>query len=66
MLIGGGETSGAVLQALGITTFKVGSSIAPGVPALVPVYEKKPVFFLKSGNFGQEDFFVKALEDVYV
>lgn len=66
LVIGGGETSGAVLQALGITTFKVGNSIAPGVPALVPVYEKKPVFFLKSGNFGQEDFFVKALEDVYV
>lgn len=65
-MIGGGESSGAVLQVLGMTTFKVESSMAPGVPALVPVYEKKPVFFLESGNFGQEDFFVRALKDVYV
>ncbi len=45
-----------------MTTFKVESSMAPGVP----VYEKKHVFFLKSGNIGQEDFFVRALEDIYV
>lgn len=66
LIIAGGETSGAVLKKLGYSDFVVGSSIAPGVPSLFPKDKKIPVFILKSGNFGQLDFFERALGDVYV
>lgn len=57
----GGETSGAVTRALGYDSFWIGKSIAPGVPVLIPVDDPNIRLVLKSGNFGQEDFFGKAL-----
>jgi 3-dehydrotetronate 4-kinase len=59
-LIAGGETSGAVVAALGITTLEIGPEIAPGVPWTRSISGPDLVLTLKSGNFGGEDFFLKA------
>ncbi len=64
LVVAGGETSGAVVQALGITQLQIGAQIDPGVPwcaALSPAADGKLVHItLKSGNFGTADFFSKA------
>lgn len=62
VIAAGGETSGAVTQALGYRAFWIGQSIAPGVPILIPVENESIRLVLKSGNFGQEDFFGRALQ----
>ena len=61
----GGETSGAVIKGLGIQELKIGKEISHGIPALWSPESSgnKPVFVtLKSGNFGQDDFFTRALK----
>ncbi|WLE00780.1 four-carbon acid sugar kinase family protein (plasmid) [Agrobacterium leguminum] len=58
-IVAGGETSGAVTQALGITGFYIGPQICPGVP-WVRAIDKSIFLALKSGNFGQESFFTEA------
>jgi uncharacterized protein YgbK (DUF1537 family) len=60
-VVAGGETSGAVLDAIGVKTLGFGGEIEPGVPW---TYSLDPEGFhlaLKSGNFGSVDFFAKAL-----
>ena len=59
-LIAGGETSGAVVAALGVTTLEIGPEIATGVPWTRSISGPDLVLALKSGNFGAEDFFLKA------
>jgi len=63
MVIAGGETSGAVVDRLGIPGFLVGAEIAPGVPVLRAVGWPRgnAVMALKSGNFGGPDFFNDAI-----
>jgi len=58
----GGETSGAVTKALGFSSYWIGKSVAPGVPIMVPAERPDIRLILKSGNFGQEDFFQRALD----
>ncbi len=58
ILTAGGETSGAVVEALSLSTLEIGPEIDPGVPALRAGNEL--VVALKSGNFGAPDYFVKA------
>ena len=68
LVVAGGETSGACVQALGITQMQIGPQIAPGVPwcfALLPADSgSSPTeglhLTLKSGNFGADDFFTQA------
>ena len=63
LIVAGGETSGACVQALGIEQLRIGGQIDPGVPwchAVSPVAPSGLHFTLKSGNFGTEDFFTKA------
>ncbi|MBE2276703.1 MAG: four-carbon acid sugar kinase family protein [Rhodobacteraceae bacterium] len=60
LVVAGGETSGAVVEALTPGAILIGPEIDPGVPALE--VERGLVLALKSGNFGTEDFFEKALE----
>ncbi|WP_043006695.1 3-oxo-tetronate kinase [Comamonas testosteroni] len=63
LVVAGGETSGACVQALGIAQLRIGGQIDPGVPwchAASPVAPQGLHFTLKSGNFGTEDFFTKA------
>lgn len=61
-LVAGGETSGAVVNALEIETLSIGPEIDPGVPwTLASGAGGTPIALaLKSGNFGAEDFFLKA------
>jgi uncharacterized protein YgbK (DUF1537 family) len=63
LVVAGGETSGAVVQALGIQGLRIGPQIDPGVPATVTLgREPSLALALKSGNFGGPDFFAKALD----
>ena len=61
-VVAGGETSGAVVQRLGFHAFVIGKSVAPGVPIMIPTDAADMRVVLKSGNFGQEDFFQRALD----
>jgi uncharacterized protein YgbK (DUF1537 family) len=63
LVVAGGETSGAVVDRLGIPGFLVGAEIAPGVPVLRAVGAKQGdmLIALKSGNFGGPEFFSDAL-----
>jgi uncharacterized protein YgbK (DUF1537 family) len=60
LIVAGGETSGAVLAALGVTRLRIGPCIDPGVHWTVSEGEVRLALALKSGNFGSEDFFEKA------
>ena len=60
-VVAGGETSGAVVQALDVHTLRIGAQIDPGVPATATHGDTPLALALKSGNFGTTDFFVKAL-----
>lgn len=62
VVVAGGETSGAVTKRLGFSSYQIGASVAPGVPVMVPMENEALRLVLKSGNFGQEEFFVKVLE----
>ncbi len=63
-VIAGGETAGAIVQALGVTGLRIGRQIDPGVPWTVslPGSRGEPALALalKSGNFGAPDFFLRA------
>jgi uncharacterized protein YgbK (DUF1537 family) len=61
LAVGGGETAGAVVTALGLERFAIGPEIDPGVPALAADGTRPVMLALKSGNFGAPDFFGKAL-----
>ena len=60
LIVAGGETSGAVLNALGVTGLRIGREIDPGVPWTTSLGKTRLALALKSGNFGSEDFFIKA------
>ena len=64
LVVAGGETSGAVVQALEMERMVIGMQIAPGVPwtsATTPLCNGDTVHIaLKSGNFGSHDFFEKS------
>lgn len=64
LIVAGGETSGACVQALGISQMQIGNQIDPGVPwcyAPTSIQGNGGIHIaLKSGNFGSEDFFEKA------
>ena len=60
-VVAGGETSGAVVQGLGVSLLEIGPEIDPGVPWTKAADGKPIALALKSGNFGTEDFFLKAL-----
>lgn len=61
-IVAGGETSGVVTQALGVESFYIGPTISPGVPWVKSV-ENAISLALKSGNFGDEDFFMRAQKE---
>jgi uncharacterized protein YgbK (DUF1537 family) len=64
LVVAGGETSGACVQALGIAQMQIGPQIDPGVPWCHAPSDAAPEsglhIALKSGNFGSDDFFTKA------
>ena len=60
-VVAGGETSGAVVEALGVRALAIGPEIDPGVPWTVSQGGEPYLLALKSGNFGSAEFFAKAL-----
>ena len=60
-VVAGGETSGAVVKALGVNLLQIGAQIDPGVPATVSSGAEPLALALKSGNFGGREFFANAL-----
>jgi uncharacterized protein YgbK (DUF1537 family) len=60
-VVAGGETAGAVVEALGVRALAIGPEIDPGVPWTAAVGSEPYLLALKSGNFGSRDFFAKAL-----
>ncbi|MDQ6618337.1 MAG: four-carbon acid sugar kinase family protein [Pseudomonadota bacterium] len=68
LIVAGGETSGACVQALQITQLRIGRQIDPGVPWCYARTDSAPTvglhLALKSGNFGSDDFFTKAFSSI--
>ena len=63
LVVAGGETAGAAVQALGIRRLRIGAQIDPGVPwcHAAPALAADGLHLaLKSGNFGAVDFFTRA------
>jgi 3-dehydrotetronate 4-kinase len=60
-VVAGGETSGAVVEALGVRALAIGPEIDPGVPWTAAADGSPYQLALKSGNFGAPDFFLKAI-----
>lgn len=60
VIVAGGETSGAVVGALGVGAIEIGPEIAPGVPWTLSRDGQPLALALKSGNFGGPDFFLSA------
>jgi uncharacterized protein YgbK (DUF1537 family) len=61
LVVAGGETSGAVVQRLGVSRLRIGPEIDPGVPWTRAEGGGTPLLLaLKSGNFGGRDFFLKS------
>ncbi|WP_342755499.1 3-oxo-tetronate kinase [Pantoea sp. MBD-2R] len=58
-IVAGGETSGVVAQSLDVTAFHIGPSVSPGVPWVRDI-DQPLSLVLKSGNFGDEQFFRRA------
>lgn len=65
LVVAGGETAGACVQALGVDRLAIGAAITPGVPwcyAQPKLTNRGLHLALKSGNFGADDFFVAAFD----
>lgn len=63
LIVAGGESSGAVVSALGVRQLRIGGQIDPGVPWTQTPLEGRVAplsLALKSGNFGGHDFFTRA------
>jgi 3-dehydrotetronate 4-kinase len=61
LIVAGGETSGACVQALGVDQLRIGPQVDTGVPWCFADRSTEPLHLaLKSGNFGSDDFFHKA------
>ncbi len=69
LVVAGGETSGACVQALQVSQMHIGGQIDPGVPWCHAHCPSAPAsglhLTLKSGNFGTPDFFIKAFQTLH-
>lgn len=61
LIVAGGETSGAVVDALEIQAVEIRDTVEAGVPAMQTIGNRDLTLVLKSGNFGGSDFFLRAL-----
>ena len=62
LIAAGGETSGAVVKALAIEALRIGPEISPGVPWTESIGAVEIALALKSGNFGEDNFFENAFD----
>ena len=60
LIVAGGETAGAAVEALEVEAVEILDTIDPGVPAMRTIGKQAITLALKSGNFGSRDFFAKA------
>jgi uncharacterized protein YgbK (DUF1537 family) len=66
LIVAGGETAGAVVNALRVRALRIGREISPGVPWTLGLGGSYPVALaLKSGNFGATNFFTEAWKVLY-
>lgn len=63
-VVAGGETSGAVAAGLGITRLRIGPEICAGVPWTESLGDEPYALAFKSGNFGDDDFFATAINQL--
>jgi uncharacterized protein YgbK (DUF1537 family) len=61
IVVAGGETSGAVVNAIGVDSVEIAAEEDRGVPWCLTTGEPRLALLLKSGNFGQEDLLVRAV-----
>ncbi|MFX0234046.1 nucleotide-binding domain containing protein [Klebsiella pneumoniae] len=62
LIVAGGETSSIVAQTLGVEAFHIRPTISPGVPWVRDT--RQPLSLaLKSGNFGDIQFFARAQQE---
>lgn len=64
LILAGGETSTIICRALGVKALAVGHTIVPGVPLCVSVTDPRIPIVLKSGNFGEAEFFLQAIDAI--
>ena len=66
LIVAGGETSGAVIERLGVQRLAIAGEIDPGVPWTMATTRDGGSLHLalKSGNFGTDDFLLKAWDKV--
>lgn len=64
LIVAGGETSSAISRRLGFGAVRVGPNIEPGVPVCVPLTDPAIPVVFKSGNFGNEYFYGKAMNAI--
>lgn len=62
LIVAGGETATAICRALEFGALEVGRNIEPGVPVCYPLGQFRFPVALKSGNFGSEDFYRRAMK----
>ncbi len=62
LVVAGGETSAAVCARLGVNGMRVWREIQPGLPSCLSLTDPPRLLVLKSGSFGQPNFFEKALD----
>jgi uncharacterized protein YgbK (DUF1537 family) len=62
LIIAGGETSGAVVAALGLTSLVVGPYLGPGLSRGVAMTPEPLSLMLKSGKLGGPDIFMTVLK----
>jgi uncharacterized protein YgbK (DUF1537 family) len=60
VVVAGGETSGAVVQELGVSRVMIAEEAARGVPWCIALPDRKLALLLKSGNFGEKDLLERA------
>lgn len=64
LVIAGGETSSVIMRALNLGGLLIGPAIDPGVPVCLSLARPDLAVVLKSGNFGSEDFFARAVQAI--
>jgi uncharacterized protein YgbK (DUF1537 family) len=61
LIVAGGETSGAVCRVLELGALEIGRNIEPGIPRCTSLGRLRLPIALKSGNFGSDDFYSRAI-----
>ena len=61
LVFAGGETASTIARAIGLRALQVGPNIEPGVPLCVSISGPPVPIVFKSGNFGSDDFYGRAI-----